>query len=192
MNYTKPTAALASAMMFAMVLFGQDHQPPVPYVDGKVKYTEVVPVENNTSGQLYGKAKLWFASAFKSAQDVIQLDDKENGIVLGQGIVVQDEAKALTHVRKTWHFTIKIQVKDGRYRAEIYDITYTFEQPGNNVGLGASTIDLDPYFLNPKIYKKDGTMKPVVADFAQETNDYMNGFLASIKTAMMESMESDF
>jgi len=174
------------------VVIAQDATPPVPYVDGKVKYSEVIQVEGSKAGLLYGKAKLWFASAFRSAQDVIQLDDRENGNILGKGLIMKEEKSGLTQIRKTWYFTVKVQVKDGRYRAEIYDVTYTFEMPGNNIGAGVSKINLDEYFQNPMIYTKNGRLKDVAATFANETNDYMKGLLAELKKTMTQQLESDF
>ena len=192
MNSSRATVTLALICLFVAKSYAQGQQPPVPYIDGKVKYSEVVSIDGNTAGQLYGKAKLWFAAAFKSAQDVIQLDDKENGNLLGKGIIVQDQVNGLTNIRKTWRFTVKIQVKDGRYRAEVYDITYTFEMPGNNIGAGPSHINVDEYFVNPRIYSKKGTLKDAAATFAEETNGHMNGILASIKKSLGEKMDSDF
>jgi len=173
-------------------VIAQDAATPVPYIDGKVKYSEVIQVEGSSPAQLYGKAKLWFATAFRSAQDVIQLDDRENGNILGKGVILKDEQRGLTQIRKTWYFTVKVQVKDGRYRAEIYDITYTFEMPGNNIGAGVSKINLDEYFQNPKIYEKNGSLKDAAATFASETNDYMNGLLTDLKKSMTEQLDSDF
>ena len=61
----------------SMTGFCQEKKSPVPMVDGKVIYSEIVSIENNTKDILYGKSKLWFADTFKSSKDVIQLDDKE-------------------------------------------------------------------------------------------------------------------
>ena len=161
-------------------------------VDAKVNYSEIVDIENAKKGVLYGKAKLWFANTFKSANNVIQLDDEQNGVILGKGIFIKKDAKLLTNIKQTWKFTIKIQVKDGKYKAELYDINYIFEMPGNNIGAGASKINLDDYFNNPKIYKKNGALKERAANFANDTNNIFNSLLKSVEGTMTEELKSDF
>ena len=163
---------------------------PLPTVDNKITYTEVVTVDSVKKDELYAKTKLWFADVFKSSKDVIQLDDKENGIVLGKGNIQKRES-GLQPVIKTWRFTVKIQLKDGKYKADIYDIDYTFEMPGNNIGAKPTDINLDSYFLDQRIYKKDGTLKDVALKFANETNDNFNSLLASIKKSLTEKIKKD-
>jgi hypothetical protein len=82
----------------------------LPTVDDKINFSAVVPVEGATKDELYARTKLWFANAFTSANDVIQLDDPERGIVLGKGSVERAEGGAYPRgepsVVKTWRFTI--------------------------------------------------------------------------------------
>lgn len=189
----KITTTLLTVLTTISFSFGQT-KAPIPMVDKKVNYSEVVTVDSSSKKDvLYGKSKLWFANTFKSSNNVVQLDDKENGIILGKGTIIKNEVKGLTNIRKTWNFTIKIQVKDGKYKAEIYDINYIWEMPGNTIGQAPSYINLDDYFNNPKVYKSDGTtLKDQAANFANETNDNMNALLISIKKTMTETLKSDF
>jgi len=88
----------------------------VPLKDGKAFYSNVVNVENTTKDNLYSHAKIWFADTFKSAQNVIQLDDINAGKIIGKGSVL------LTNNNEYLKFTLAINVKDGRYKYEIYDL----------------------------------------------------------------------
>jgi hypothetical protein len=95
---------------------------PLPFdpTTGKLVYTEVVQVPGASQAELYARAKLWFASTFKSAKDVVQAEDKEAGIIQGTGfqeIIVM--AMGLPIHERLW-YTIKIAIKEGRYK---YDIT---------------------------------------------------------------------
>lgn len=87
---------------------------------------------------------------------------------------------------------MKIQVKDGKYKAEIYDIDYTFEMPGNNINASPVIVNLDQYFDDSKNYKDDGTPRNKTAKFGSEANDNFNALLASIKKIMTEKLKSDF
>jgi len=70
--------------------------------------SEVVKVDSTINKvNLYSNALSFFATEFKSANDVIQMKDAETGKVIGKGIVDKRE------------ITITISCKDGKYKYEI-------------------------------------------------------------------------
>lgn len=76
-----------------------------------IEYSDLVLVDSSlTKEKLYLKAKEWFAQSFRSANDVIQMDDKEAGIIVGKGLF------STRYTIGNIHFTMKVQVKDGRYK----------------------------------------------------------------------------
>lgn len=86
-------------------------------------YSEIVKVPGKSASQLYLSAREWFAESFKSANDVLQMDDKENGKLIGKGsmpVSVQYKS-AFNTVPIILHatFTIKVSVKDSTYKYEI-------------------------------------------------------------------------
>lgn len=85
--------------------------------DGAVFYEEVVQVDGATQEELYNRAKIWFAETFRSAKEVIQLDNKEEGKIIGKG-VSSFIVNAGTAIESDipLYFTIDLQMKDGRYK----------------------------------------------------------------------------
>lgn len=78
---------------------------------GLIEFTGLVKVDSSLTQQvLYAKAREWFANSFKSAKDVIQMDDKVAGIIVGKGNFSERKSGGIIH------FTLKVQVKDGRYK----------------------------------------------------------------------------
>ena len=171
----------------------------LPTVDNRINFSEVVPVDGASKDELYSRTKLWFADAFKSSSDVLQLDDKSGGILLGKGIIKQEAGgnngfAARPTVVKTWRFTIKIQLKDGRYKVDIYDIDYSFEQPEHShlPGMRPSTHNLDTLFSDRKMYNKDGTLKKgAPTNIANWTNGIFTDLLASIRSALDQAIVVD-
>lgn len=172
---------------------------PLPTVDSKINYSEVVTVDGAKKDNLYSKAKLWIANTFHSSDDLI-LDDRENGVILSKGtiqikeneVAVRSFLDTKTPIVKTWEFTLKIQLKDGRYKAEMYDIEYTFAMPGNNIGHTPLSRNLDILFLDKKMYKKDGSLKGGgPSNIAQWTNENFNSLLVSLKKALTENVVVD-
>lgn len=160
----------------------------LPLKDGKINFSETVNVDSTKKDILYSKSKLWFANTFKSAKDVIQLDDKENGIILGKGIYQDTEKVGLAGtIQRNWKFTIKIQLKDAKYKAEIYDIDLTTNQSNP-----PTTASMDWYFGVKKLYDNEGNLKTYPLNFAKEINTIFSNLLADIKKSMTEKITSDF
>lgn len=113
----KKLVLLISIMMLNLAAFAQDNSKygvgAMPIVDGMVVFSEVVPVEGVTADQLYTRAKMAVAEMFKSAKDVIQLDDKENGVIIvkGSNQIGSDPVYV--------HFTLRFYAKDEKYKIDI-------------------------------------------------------------------------
>jgi hypothetical protein len=93
----------------------------MPVLEGKVGIQEVVKMDSLSKKELYQRAKLFFVNGFKSSKDVIQLDDAENGVIIGKGISTFTFWNVMANAELPMNITIKIEIKDGRYR-------YTFNQ----------------------------------------------------------------
>ena len=87
---------------------------------GDFEYSGTFDVEGVTADVLYSRAKAWVANAYVSAQDVIQLDDKDAHRVIVKG-------NTTTHWMLTETATVRhvltIETKDGRYRYSLSGFT---------------------------------------------------------------------
>ncbi len=72
--------------------------------------------------QLYSKTKLFIAETWNSAQNVIQNDDKEAGIILIKGLSSQNLYYQLNDHKWTFNYTIKFLMKNNRCRIIIDDV----------------------------------------------------------------------
>lgn len=80
------------------------------------EYTEVVQVPDKNTDQLYSLAREWFAETFKSAQDVLQMDDPVAGKLIGKGMGDVNVKSGMVPVTLDYEFQVKVFVKDGRYK----------------------------------------------------------------------------
>lgn len=98
---------------------GQLHNLPVK--DGSAYFSEVYESEFNAE-YLYTNAKLAISDIFKSAQDVIQVDDPAAKIIVAKGYADWIKNKdAMVSAALKIYFTLKIECRDGRYKVSIYD-----------------------------------------------------------------------
>lgn len=196
----KNTLAILILLVVGNAAFAQ-YANPFPLVDGRIDFSEVVSVEAANKDELYARAKLWFADSFNSSNHVIQLDDKDNGIVLGKGTIIEQDRNG----KKTWEFTIKIQLKEGRYKAEFYDISYKFEadlsrlSPSVRRSLEPESVtyfDLDTRYADrtskKSMYDRNGNLKEgFPTNVTNWTNEKFISLLASIKKKLSEGVALD-
>lgn len=119
---------------------------------GQYQYRGIVEVSNKSQIDLYDQAKEWVALNFRSAQDVIQLDDRENGHLIAKGNFQIYYKMWNRHV----HHTMIIETKDGRYRYTIKDFVFqTADRP---------RIPLEQSTLGSEFGKKlDSTVKSTLS-----------------------------
>lgn len=95
----------------------------IPIKDGQITYQDIIDMPNKSKSDLYRNAQQWFVDYFKSSKDVIQNQDKDDGIIIGKGFI-DFNSKVGLGITMTSHdkLTIKIECKDNKYRYTIYDM----------------------------------------------------------------------
>lgn len=72
---------------------------------------------NKTKSQLYSDTKMFIAETWKSAQNVIQDDDKEGGMILVKGISNSCESYRFGgHFEYTFSYSVKFLFKDRKWK----------------------------------------------------------------------------
>lgn len=150
----------------------------VPWKDGGPYYSEVIEADG-TKDELYTRARTWFAETFNDSRGVIQMDDKDAGIIIGKGKFIYTDNGAT-------HFTIKIQVKDGRYKYDIFDLNEEVVMPYySGRVLVSKTFNYTPYQL---FYSKKGKKN---LDYAEALDLRMNKVVSKLVDSMnMEGVSS--
>lgn len=98
---------------------------PIDAATNLINFVKVVQAPGATKDELYARGKVWFAHTFKSAQDVIQADDKTAGILIGKGWQTTTVPTILgSSVNVKLWFTAKLAFKDGRYKYELTDFKF--------------------------------------------------------------------
>jgi hypothetical protein len=155
----------------------------LPLKDGKVNYSGVVNVDSVNKAELYNRAKHWLVETYNSAKDVIQIDDKENGEIMGKGYFEVYWTITFYAGQNVgiWN-TLRIQAKDGRYRYEITDFhvkyTYTDKYRSNQVDQPLETWD----------QWRPGNLKKVLL----QIDEKMQGMISSLKDYMEKPQNNNW
>lgn len=121
----------------------------IPFISFAQEYSEVVEVSGKSIDQLYASAREWFALTFKSANNVLQMDDPISGILIGKGFENFSESTLEWNL----YFTIKVMVKDGKYKCEMFDFFVTTKSSGETLRKD----DKLSYFTDQKDFFKNGS-----------------------------------
>jgi len=92
---------------------------PIDPVTKRITFTAVVNVDSVSKDELYLRVKEWFAKTYNDSKEVIQMDDKESGKIIGKGsievFVHSLGLKPYGYVK----YVITVNVKDSRFKYEI-------------------------------------------------------------------------
>lgn len=158
--------------LLLMTVFSQNM--PIDTVTNLVSYSNVITADSTSKDELYTRAKEWIVLNYKSANDVIQLDDKQGGKIICKGVF------NVTHVMgNVWNIdhTIILEFKEGKWRYTITQILYSSYDC-----IGCQT---------PKpIENCKGSNMTNSEKFKEKIDIQINSIISSLKTAMQKKSQS--
>ena len=99
------------SMLLFTIAFGQTN----------FKWDKIDYIAKNKN-EIYSLSKMFIGETWKSAQNVIQNDDKEGGAILVKGLSVQSLFYQMNDHKWTFSYTVKFLFKDNKYRIVIEDV----------------------------------------------------------------------
>jgi len=124
-------------LLAASPLAGQP-QLPLNY-EGRIEFKKIIPLDSANKAAHFDKARLWVANTFRSAQNVIQYENRQEGKLLCKGLfaitstgmgmsgtIHRDQAGYVS-------FTMEISIKDDRCRIRAYDFMHDAVYSGGNL-----------------------------------------------------------
>jgi len=92
--------------------------------NNSLTYFEVIDCAGKTKEQLYVILNYWFVQSFNDANSVIQLNDKDAGVIIAKGYVpeIANHTGGMNKYKISIHPIIKVDIKDNKIR-----VTYTIQ-----------------------------------------------------------------
>lgn len=151
-----------------------------------LEFSEVVQATGVSKDELYNRARNWVVQTYNSANDVIQLADKESGQITVKALIL---SKFKIFNMKT-AYTMSIYIKDGRYKYIFSDFILTATSPQHTkpaeFGLLTTAIDapkMGPYYWRSHVQK--------IWDIAKlEVQNLRETQIISLKSAMSTETET--
>ena len=176
---------LTFSLFFTTGIIGQNNEQLI--------YTDVIELENISQDVLYNRGKIWFANTYVSANDVIQLDDKVSGLIIGKG-VFRYEPKVFNASARTVgviRYTVKLFFKDGRYKYEIGNFNHESTSVSSYGGIDFGLITSESECPNPKRGMGSSWNNKVWNDIKSQIDDNVKLLVSNIKDGMTKEVESN-
>lgn len=151
---------------------------PIDSSTKEVEYSAIIKVEGISKDELYNRAKEWFVITYNSAQDVLQMDDKSAGKIIGKGTSSGKYKFMMSNTDYYLNYTLSVTVKDGRYRYEFSQ--FTVETLGKYSSGGRSSINQYlPSYKNEKgiLYSASKKIIPHMDTMVKETAASLESFM---------------
>ena len=175
-----------SILLFTLYSYAQDQvlsKLPIDSVTNKLMFSEVVKLDSTKKIELYSRAREWFVKTYNSADDVLQMDDKESGKLLGKAFNdITFESIMGSMFTTRMFYTVKIYIKDGRYKYEITDIYY---KSYASAQVPSMTTYPDDWFIpEEKVFKSNGKEKVINKGYRNATLESINNLILNLKNSM--------
>jgi len=118
------TAVHLSLVIFFLILFGCAGVPKAP--DARIE--RIVEAPGFSKDQIYSSCKIWIAENFKSAKAVMEYDNKEEGTIIGNGVIPYPCSGMSCWGMSDWQvpFTMRTDIKDQKFRLTFSNIRVTW------------------------------------------------------------------
>lgn len=169
-------------ILLALIAFNTFSQNVEMSKDELPTYQGVISMAGKDSKQIYGLLKEWVAKNYKSAKDVIQIDDSENGKLVLKGIdKYLVEAAMGVKAENVCYHTITLETKPEKFRFTI-EVTEVTTGTMNQPMLHDVLISDPPIKPNGKPYS-GGMLKGVLKQKEQHLTH-----IKSLKTTLITSL----
>ena len=120
-----------------------------------LKFEQVFNSEGKTKDEMFSKAMLWVAEHYNSANDVVQLSDKDAGNIIVKAMYNHRYGKAM-YYGNSWgdiSYTLSIQFRDDKYKISVGPFNHEHEPPTTMISLSYGLVT-DSVYCSQKWGKK--------------------------------------
>ncbi len=185
--YLTPTNKLVNYNSAALAAERAADAAGIP-VDPQTKliaYQGVVEVPGVSKADLYTRAHAWVANTYRSANAVIQMNDKEAGQLVAKGLTrVTTKSLGIVVDAGVVRHTLTIYVKDGRYK-------YVLTNLAHEAGGAANILSAGPLEQEQGNLYALGTGKKLWNDIKQQANRDAYNLIAELQESMVLKGKKD-
>lgn len=109
--------------------------------DKPLTFSEVIQVEGKNQAEIYGGLREWVATTYNNGKAVTQMEDATTGTIILKALFPFKKGGIYSAYEGNVNYILKLQAKDGRFRAEMSGITHE-NKPGRAADCSLGTITM--------------------------------------------------
>lgn len=196
LNFMKIKLFIASLFFLANNVFAQtdqticiikDTEIQFPVKDNEIFYQKIISDSTMSSSEIYTNVKIFITENYKSANDVIQMDDKNAGIIIVKGLFDLSELGAKVLI----YHTAKFFIKDGKLKIEFSNFHSNLSPMVGYTGpiTDCNLKDLHLYTVQGL---SKGWRKSFIIDIYNKTKTITNSLLVSSENILKTKVSNDW
>ncbi|MBD1432934.1 DUF4468 domain-containing protein [Sphingobacterium sp. DN00404] len=143
----------------------------IPLKDGKVVYREFITYQGDKD-KAYIALKRWFVDNFPDIQNVIQIDDRETGTLVGKSVRKYNFKSGVNKSDFSMYFTVSVNINANTVDMSIYNI-YGSDKRRNNLQM---YLEATNAMLNENInFDQHNSVEMFNVDLTKSYFDYLKG-----------------
>ena len=159
------------SLSVAIILFINNcAMPSMISIDSKENIQNIITVKNKSKEEIFIKSMEWFLQTDNFFQIVIDYNDLETGIILGNGNIFWGKKMEISTLLRNIQFSIKIEVKDGRSRMTLSNFSIYFP-PDSQSGKVKRDVWVSEY---EEVKDKIETIIPLYTDYINATDEIID------------------
>lgn len=165
---------------------------PIDSVTKLITYSEVVFVDSTVSkDEMYIRARVWFAKFYESSNDVLQIDNKDLGKLVGSAkFNVSTNTAVFVMPFGSIKYNISISIKDYKYK---YIITNFIHDGENSKGKDVESYGACETLINKKLSKyPEYTYVGILKDLDKNVKFIINDLKKDMKGKTKEIKEDNW
>ncbi len=113
---------------------GMSNMQTVPENEREVSTVYQAP--GKSQEEIYNEARIWVAENFRSADSVLEHEDPDDGVIIGNGVISYPCEGMGCMVKDDWdvRFTMRVDIKPERFKVDFKNILLTWPPTSNMPG----------------------------------------------------------
>lgn len=151
----------------------------------ELKFTKVIQSEKEADKlALYSSLRSFVATYYHDSQNVIQMDDKDAGIIICKATSIYDAPGMMYAAYDGWlDYTLKLQTRDGRVRVEVSHFFHR-NKPGNQAKAQLGVLTTAEQYADKGVQKK--YHNKVWIQLKEHAEDISNKIFAEVEKTLKE------
>lgn len=161
-------------MLMAVTAFSQE----------KLTFSQVILAEKLDKASLYATLREWVATTYIDSKEVIQMDDKDAGIIICLGVEKFKTPRGLVYQAFDGiiKYTLKLQAKDGRCKVELSNLIHdNYPNKSQSYNLGLIT--------DAEIFKEKGAEKKFYNNGWNDVKEASKMFYETVLFSLKKKIE---